>query len=114
MISSPARRAMDTCTIIASALNYPMDAIKTDERLYLPGSTEFLEVIRGIDDTRKHIAVFSHNPGITHFANRLNNTDIENIPTCGMVHCFLDISQWKDLDFAKGRMLSFDYPKNKR
>ncbi|MEJ2004195.1 MAG: histidine phosphatase family protein [Cyclobacteriaceae bacterium] len=113
MITSPARRALDTCGIIANELNYPKDAIAKDERLYLSGPGEILKVLQGIDDLWLNVAVFGHNPGFTSFANELNNTYITNIPTCGIISAELDISSWRELDFGKGKMRFFDFPKNR-
>jgi len=113
MITSPARRALDTCTIIAGKLEYPLDAIHEDEHLYLAGSGEILKVLQKADDRFHHVAIFGHNPGLTSFANRLTGSDIYNIPTCGIVSAELDISSWKELEFGMGKKRFFDFPKNR-
>jgi len=113
MITSPARRASTTCEVIAERLSYPSKAIVRDERLYHASSSEILDVLRETDDLWLNVAIFGHNPGLTDFANRMNGTNINNIPTCGIIHAKLNVNTWKDLNFASGEMLFFDYPKNR-
>ncbi|MCA6073960.1 SixA phosphatase family protein [Fulvivirga sedimenti] len=113
MISSPAKRAIDTCIAVAEAVGYPKKAIKKDERLYHASSGEILEILKKTDDLWLNVAIFGHNPGLTSFANYLNNTSIYNIPTAGMIMSDLDISSWKNIAFGKGIMRFFDFPKNR-
>ena len=58
------------------------------------------------------IAIFSHNPGLTDFANLLTATRIDNIPTCGIFAAKADCDKWKDFKEAKKEFWFFDYPKN--
>ena len=53
------------------------------------------------------IAVFSHNPGITDFANILTNARIDNIPTCGIFAVKIKTKQWKDFQERRKRILVF-------
>jgi len=69
-------------------------------------------VIEKTDDDLDTIAVFSHNPGITDFANDLTEIRIENIPTCGVFVVKIDSKHWADIKEAKKEFWFFDYPKN--
>lgn len=111
MISSTARRAHDTCTYIAAAVGYPEKEVMLESRLYHAGIGQTLEVINRVDDEVDTLFIFGHNPGFTSFANALNQTDIYNIPTAGLVLCQLPLLHWKDVTLGKGRQLLFDYPK---
>ncbi len=113
MLSSPANRALTTCRHIAEKLEYPRAAIETDDNIYHAGSGTLLEVVQSIDDTWRTVLLFGHNPGFTDFANALNDTDIDNIPTCGIVRCEFDVNSWKEVRYSKGKQIYFDYPKKK-
>jgi phosphohistidine phosphatase len=52
--------------------------------LYGASENVFYDVILTADNKFKSIAIFSHNPGLTDFANQLTDTRIDNIPTCGI------------------------------
>jgi phosphohistidine phosphatase len=111
MITSTARRAQDTCSYIAGELNYSEKDIQTDSRLYHASSREILDVIQQVDSRVNVLYIFGHNPGFTSFANLLNQTDIQNIPTAGIVVCELAMDSWEETSFGIGKQLAFDYPK---
>jgi phosphohistidine phosphatase len=115
MLSSPAKRAFSTARRIGKALKYKKDDIKTDRRLYHADEEIMLDVIRGIKDKYQVVMIFGHNPGLTEFVNTLQDKeqDIDNIPTCGIAAFQLNIDSWKDINWGKGTMVFFDYPKSR-
>lgn len=112
-LSSPAKRAITTAEKIAAVLDYSIEKIKTDQELYHAEDDEILEIVKKISDKHDVVFIFGHNPGLTDFVNRLTNTLIDNIPTCGVVACKLNIDFWKQLSWGTGNVEFFDYPKNK-
>ena len=111
MITSHAKRAHDTCLAIAKVLGFPKDKIKIDKRLYHAGEEAFLAVLKSIREPNDTLALFSHNPGLTDFANQLFGETIMNIPTTGIVSGTLDIESWSEITTNCGRMDFFDFPK---
>lgn len=111
IISSPALRALSTAKKIAAELGYPVEKIETHKRLYESDTDDYLNVISQVPDTVETLMIFSHNPGLTILNNFLSDKRIDNIPTCGIVNIKININHWKDLDFEKGQLISFDYPK---
>ena len=111
-IASPAKRAKKTAGFFAEAFKRDKDEIIFHEKLY--GATEpiFYDVIAAIKNKFNSIAIFSHNPGITDFANQLTNARIDNIPTCGIFAVKIDCNNWADFKQASKEFLFFDYPKN--
>src|SRR5688572_25092332 len=112
-LSSPATRALTTAEKIAHVLNYPREKIKTDRKLYHAEDEEILQIVRQLSDKHDVVLIFGHNPGLTDFINQLTKAVIDNIPTCGIVACRLDIDFWKQADWGKAEVEFFDYPKNK-
>ena len=115
LLSSPAKRALSTAKRIAKVLKYPKDDIKTDRRLYHADEETMLTIVRELKEKQDVVMIFSHNPGLTEFVNSLmdGELDIDNVPTCGVVAFKLDLETWKDVDWGKGKLLFFDYPKSK-
>ncbi len=113
MLSSPANRALTTCKVIAKALDYPIEAIETDEDIYHACVNTLLNVVQNIDDTWNTVCLFGHNPGFTDFANELTHSDIYNIPTCGVFACRFEVDSWKEVGLGKGTRIFYDFPKNK-
>lgn len=110
IISSPAKRASKTASIIASAVCYDKDKINFKDEIYEASGEELLEVIKGIDDKFNTVMIFGHNPGLTMLHNYLSKHYIDNIPTCGVVALQLK-SSWKDIDKYSAKFLFFEHPK---
>lgn len=111
MLSSPANRALTTCKVIAKALKYPEHKVATDKNIYHAEAESLLEVVRVVSNKMNSLMLFGHNPGFTDFANALANTDIYNIPTCGVFACEFEVDNWSNVTFGNGKLLFYDYPK---
>ncbi len=112
LITSPAKRALSTCKYFAETFEIKKKKILQDKRLYLADYKIFFNVVNDIDDDFDAVALFSHNSGITNFANLLSKTKIDNMPTCGIFAVESDIKHWADFCESANRFLFFDYPKN--
>ncbi len=115
ILCSPAKRALSTGKRIAKIVGYPKENIKTDRRLYHSDEETILKVVQGLKDKLDVVMIFGHNPGLTEFANTLMNGgfDIDNVPTCGVVALEFDVDTWQEINWGKGKMLFFDYPKSR-
>lgn len=116
MLTSPAKRAYETCKVIAKILGHSEEKIKTDQRLYHASEDQLLKVIQEIQDLNDNeevVFIFGHNPGLTDFANSLLNQTIDNIPTCGVIAANVRVKLWKETKFGSGEMKFFDFPKRK-
>ncbi|MBL8016029.1 MAG: histidine phosphatase family protein [Ignavibacteria bacterium] len=111
IISSPAKRALSTAKRIADELGYDRSSIKINNSLYMADNDDFFSVIRDVKDKVSRLMIFSHNYGITDFANHITGESISNIPTCGIVKAELDMDSWTDILNTKGKLLYFEYPK---
>ncbi len=111
IISSPARRAMDTCIIFSDILGYSTGKIIEDRRIYHAAEEDLLEVIKETDNQINSVMLFGHNPGFNWLAEGLTGEDLGNIPTCGIVACKVNISIWKEIGPGTGELVFFDYPK---
>jgi len=112
-ITSPAKRARKTAELFAKQYKANKDQIVFLDELYLANPSVFSEVIGKTDDQFDTIAVFSHNDGITAFANTLTQTKTDNIPTCGIFAVKIKAEHWSDFPGAEKEFWFFDYPKNK-
>ena len=111
-ISSPAKRAHKTCKYFAKEYDLDKKDILLMDKLYGASVTAFLEVISKLNDKHKCAIIFSHNPGITEFANTLTTVHVDNMPTCSMFAVQANISHWSEFSKSEKDFLFFDYPKN--
>jgi phosphohistidine phosphatase len=110
-VSSPAKRARKTATIFAKELDRNKHEILFKEELYAAPEELLYEVVQGLNDNWNSVAIFSHNPGITDFANSLTDTRIDNIPTCGIFAVKIHADHWTDFAKAQKEFWFADYPK---
>lgn len=111
-VSSPAKRALKTAKVFAETYGIGKEDIILKPELYLPPAETFFSVIDGLDNRWQRVAIFSHNNGITQFANLLRVAVIDNMPTCSIFAVTADCDRWQDFPKAEKQLMFFDYPKN--
>ena len=111
-ISSPAKRAKKTANIFMKIFDEHKKNLVLIPSLYEASVLNFYNAIEIIDDKYNNIALFSHNPGITEFANSLTDYKIGNMPTCGVFAVSIQIKKWNEFKNADKELLFFDFPKN--
>lgn len=109
IISSSAKRTLDTAKVFAETIGFGSNIFKNDE-LYEGSSYEILKCINQMDDIYNNALIVCHNPGITNIANYLSDFLIENIPTTGIVGFSFD-NDWKAIKEKSCLFIFFDYPK---
>ena len=83
-ISSPAERAFRTARYFAKEFDAKKDDIQVEKALYGALASQFEQVVAAFKDKYRTVFLFSHNPGITDYANTLTTVQTDNIPTCGV------------------------------
>jgi phosphohistidine phosphatase len=114
IISSPAKRAFSTANHFAKEFDVKKKHIIQIQELYEPTIEAFYDAVTELDDDYKSVALFSHNPGITAFANQLTHVHVDDMPTCSVFALHILNAEWKDLKTADKEFWFFDYPKNIR
>jgi len=111
-ISSPAKRARKTAEIFSKEFGMKKGEIILAEDLYGASQDAFYNVISNLKNKYDQVAIFSHNPGITDFANALTDVQIDNMPTCSIFAIKIDSKEWNNFKTAIKEFWFFDYPKS--
>jgi phosphohistidine phosphatase len=111
-LSSPAKRAKSTAELFAHEYGVEKNKIITIAELYMANNEAFVKTIRNAPPKADTIALFSHNNGITVFANTLSEMQIDHMPTCSVFAVQSPISNWKDFEPGSNNFYFFDYPKS--
>jgi phosphohistidine phosphatase len=109
-VSSPAARAKTTAELFVAEYDRKLKEILLVPSLYHAGPENFLQVIDSLKDVYQHVALFSHNPGITDFASSLTQTQITHMPTCSVFAASAPVDSWKDFKKAEKSFLFFYKP----
>ena len=111
IIASPAKRALQTATIFANEFDIQKNQISKINDLYEPTLNSFYTSIISLSDEYKTVAIFSHNPTITAFANELTNVHIDDMPTASVFSIKINTKNWNNFKDAEKQFCFFDYPK---
>lgn len=111
VVSSPANRAITTARVIAKYINYPVEKIVEEPRIYEARVSELLKIVNHLDNKYNSVMLFGHNPGFTDFSDYLTGAGILNIPTCGICKITFNIDDWAEVSAHAGNMNYFDFPK---
>lgn len=111
VITSPARRAFSTATIITTEIGFPVSHIVTDAAIYDAELAALVQVVQQLADTYQDVMLFGHNPGFLLLSRFLTSHSIEELPTCAVVRVECPIATWRDVVPGQGQLVFFDYPK---
>ncbi len=112
IISSPARRARETAELFAEEIDYKIDEINFEQRIYQNTLEDLVDIVQKIDDSYDRVILVGHNPSLTELANYLTEEiTVDNIPTCGIFAIEFRVKSWKKIEHQGGTLLNFDYPK---
>ena len=112
-VSSPAKRAKKTAQLFAREFQRSKDDIIYIPELYNVSTSVLYHVIASLDNNYGTVAIFSHNPAVTEFANSLTNHRIDDMPTCGIFATKIHSNNWEDFETAQKEFWFFNYPKSK-
>lgn len=106
MITSNAARALETATIFATELDYPIDKIIHRDELYFEMTTSsFFDMIEELPNEVQSVCIVGHNPLIHSFINGLINDYIMDVPTSFLATVTFDIESWKSIEPQSGKVV---------
>lgn len=112
MHCSPAVRATETAMLVAETIELPKDSIQITPSLYTFNYEDLLGWMKSLKQGDDDLSIVCHNPAITDLVNFLALSNLEKIPTCGVVVLQLNISRWDGLGAGVAEISYYDYPKN--
>ena len=112
IISSPAKRAITTARTIAGEMGYSENNIVKERSFYGAHSSTIIEILKDLDDSISHAAVFGHNPTFHALVEQLANTTIEKFSTCAAATISLNIDTWLELEAASGTLTTLRLPRD--
>ena len=112
VISSPAKRAFDTCKIFLKDLEISYEKVLISPVIYDFSGGETLNFIKLLSDDHKNVMIFGHNHALTALVNLLGSIKIDNVPTSGLVMIEFNVDSW--IDIENGITIQITFPKQLR
>jgi phosphohistidine phosphatase len=116
LLSSPAKRAIETVRIIYQELHVAGLVIQEDSRLYATGIEQLKMVLASCPETMQRVLLVGHNPELedllTHLVGAKALPDAEKLlPTAALVRLAVN-SAWAELHEDCAQLLSITYAKS--
>lgn len=110
-VSSSAVRAYETAKLIAEGIGYEVDKIVISKALYHAGIDEIYDELFSIDNSINSVMIFGHNPTLTDFVNDFIRSEIDNLPTTGVVSIEFKTNSWEMIPNAKFKLNFVVFPR---
>lgn len=114
IVSSPARRALETAKIVARELDFPWGAIRLSKRAYLADPETLLAIVQACPDEVETLFLVGHNPGVSELAHLLVRRFAEELPTCAAVAIDCAADTWGGIRPACGSLRWYEMPRPRR
>ena len=110
-VSSPAKRAMQTCKLFCEVFEEKKDNIVYEQSLYEAPAVNYAKAVALINNHWDAVAVFGHNGGITDYANSLcHDVFTDNMPTSAVFVVSADVDNWQQFAGATKTFIYFLQP----
>ena len=110
ILSSNAKRAIETATIFAQNWMCPFESIIYMDELYTFDENQLEQTIKSFNNGYENVILFGHNAAITNFVNKFGDIIIDNVPTSGFVSIIFDCEKWNLL--SKGKTEKTLFPRD--
>ena len=107
ILSSNAKRAIETATIFAQNWMCPFESIIFLEDLYTFDDNQLERTIKSCNNDFENVILFGHNAAITNFVNKFGDVSIDNVPTSGLVSIKFDTNHWETINKGKTQKVIF-------
>jgi len=107
-ISSPAKRAFDTATLICQGLKIEPTI---DDRLYFEGTEAILDSVVDHAAGAETVFCFGHQPNTAELYSQLTSDNLDHIPTTGVAIIDFEIASWSEIKTTTGNARALLFPK---
>ncbi|WP_395054425.1 SixA phosphatase family protein [Flavobacterium sp.] len=107
IISSPAKRTLETSKIFKEVWKLKNDSISVVPELYTFNLSNLEEIVKSCLNEYQTLIIFGHNSAITDFVNKFGDIFVDNVPTSGFVSITFQTDNWKSINKGKTDKIIF-------
>jgi len=111
ILSSHAKRALETAKMIATGIYFPVEKIEVSKDIYEVGMDDVFDMIFEVNNDVQSLMIVGHNPTFTQIANYFLQEEIDIIPTSGVISIDFETNNWADIKKAKHKINFILFPK---
>lgn len=110
MVSSPARRALDTADIWQKALAVPAERLRIVPEIYEAERMDMLSVVRHLDDSADTVILVGHNPGVTALLHYLVGRGVETMSPASFAVISIHVDRWSRIAMRDSELTHYYVP----
>ena len=107
IISSSAKRAMETATIFGEQLKLASSRIHPNPELYDASVRTFLESVNNLRDEWGTVGMVGHNPTVSYFAEYVSAAEIGPMEAGSLVEIAFDFNSWNRVSQGSGDFVRY-------
>jgi phosphohistidine phosphatase len=111
ILSSPAKRALQTANYFAEALGIADSDIAIESGIYGASVGEMMTIINALDQGHEHVIIFGHNPTFSDLAAHIDHNHDLDMVTCARVKLEFEVESWDEIGANSGTLMYHDYPR---
>lgn len=112
ILTSHAKRAMETTEIVADCLGVELSKVTIHEKIYFGYTTDdMLSIIHSIEDEVSTLMIIGHNPDISVFAGNMSMEHGLTFPPAGVVVMTVNVDRWNSVEPRQATIVSFNSPR---
>ena len=111
LVTSPSKRTRKTASYFRKEFGLTKQDVIIDLSLYDATPDDIVAVVQHLDNSKRKVFVFGHNPTLTFLANRFPGVRIDNVPTCGIFQVKSMAPTWDKWVPEECTFIAFYYPK---
>lgn len=114
IISSHAKRAIETANLIADSLNYKQTEIIINYNIYNNDEDSMMNEVYALPNDKNNIMLIGHNPTFTQFANLFLIKKIDFLPTSAVISISFETEKWENVESSIKKVNFVAFPKKIR
>ncbi len=113
LVSSKAKRAVETAQAYAKELDVSPEAIQIKEDIFEAERAEILRVVQALPDSAQVVVLVGHHPGVTNLLHHLTDGGGEKMSLGSFSVVEFSVENWRTVSFKKGKLIECVEPKEK-
>jgi len=110
IVSSSAKRALQTAEVWMKALKIPAERLQVEPSIYEAEHIDLLRIVQQLDDANLTVALIGHNPGVTGLLHHLVGRGIDNMGTSAYAVIAIDVDQWSRMALRHCQLVHYYTP----
>ena len=110
VVSSPAKRALDTADVWMETLRISGEWLRIQEDVYEAERIDLLRIIQQLDDACSTVLLVGHNPGVSGLLHHLVGRGVDSMAVSSYAVIAMDVDRWRNTALRHSELVHYYTP----